>query len=286
MTRAELLRQGAAQLAAAGLSDSWLDAEVLLAHALGLPRLQMLIDTTREVADEQARAFEALIARRATGEPVAYITGSREFWSLEFKVTPATLIPRPDSETLIEAVLRAFPRQDQPLRVLDLGTGTGCLLLSVLHEYPASFGVGVDRSADAVQVAAENGERLGLGPRSAFLVSDWAAALAGSFDCILANPPYIGEAEVLSPEVADFEPGTALFAGPDGLDDYRRIIPDLGRLLSPGGRALLEIGHTQAAAVGHIAAGAGFSWRIHQDLAGRPRCIECWRAENFLGNGP
>lgn len=284
MTRAEVLRAGAARLADAGLLDPRLDAEVLLAHVLGLPRLQMLIDTTREVAHEQEQAFDALVTRRATGEPVAYITGSREFWSLEFQVTPATLIPRPDSETMIEAVLRAFP-EARALRVLDLGTGSGCLLLSVLHEFPDSFGVGVDRSAEAALVAAGNAQRLGLGERSAFVVSDWATALSGPFDCILSNPPYIGEDEVLSPEVADFEPRSALFAGDAGLDDYRRIIPELERLLAPGGKVFLEIGYTQAEAVGQIAAKAGFSSRIHHDLAGRPRCIECWQAENFLGNG-
>lgn len=284
MTRAEILRAGAARLADAGLLDPRLDAEVLLAHVLGQPRLGMLIDTTRAVTDEQAQAFHALIARRSTGEPVAYIIGMREFWSLEFQVTSATLIPRPDSETMIEAVLRAFPH-DRPLRVLDLGTGSGCLLLSVLHEFPRSFGIGVDRSVEAAQVAADNAVRLGLGDRSAFVVSDWAEALSGPFDCILSNPPYIGEEEVLSPEVADFEPKTALFAGAAGLDDYRRIIPDLGRLLAPGGRAFLEIGYTQAEPVGQIAAAAGFSSQIYQDLAGRPRCIECWQIENFLGNG-
>ena len=284
MTRAEILRAGAARLADAGLLDPRLDAEVLLAHVLGLPRLNMLIDTTREVGDAEAQAFEAHIARRATGEPVAYITGSREFWSLEFRVTPATLIPRPDSETMIEAVLRAFPR-NRPLRVLDLGTGSGCLLLSVLHEFPGSFGIGVDRSQEAALVAADNAARLGLQGRAAFVVSDWAQALSGTFDCILSNPPYIGVEEVLSPEVANFEPRTALFAGAAGLDDYRRIIPDLGRLLAPGGRAFLEIGYTQAEPVGQIAAGAGFLSQIHQDLAGHPRCIECWQAENFLGNG-
>lgn len=289
MTRAEVLRAGAAQLADAGLLDPRLDAEVLLAHVLGLPRLSMLIDTTREVAEAQTQQFQALVSRRATGEPVAYITGVREFWSLEFRVTPATLIPRPDSETMIEAVLRAFPQQvgpgNRPLRVLDLGTGSGCLLLSVLHECPDSFGVGVDRSYDAALVAADNAAQLGLADRSAFVVGDWAEALSGPFDCILSNPPYIGEEEVLSPEVADFEPRSALFAGAAGLDDYKRIIPDLGRLVAPGGRVFLEIGYTQAEPVGQIAAGAGFLSRVHHDLAGHPRCIECWQAENSLGNG-
>lgn len=283
--RAEILRAGAARLADAGLADPRLDAEVLLAHVLGLPRLSMLIDTTREVPGETARNFETLIARRATGEPVAYITGLREFWSLEFRVTPATLIPRPDSETLVEAVLRAFP-QGAPSRVLDLGTGSGCLLLSVLHEFPGSFGIGVDRSFEAARVAADNAARLGLADRSAIVVGDWMESLSGPFDCILANPPYIGEMEALSPEVAAFEPTTALFAGADGLNDYRRIIPDMGRILAPGGRVFLEIGYTQAEAVSQIAAGAGFLSLVHQDLAGHPRCIECWQSENFLGNGP
>lgn len=284
MTRAEVLRRAAGQLAAAGLQEPRLDAEVLLAHVLGLPRLTMLLDTSRDVSGEDVRAFEALVARRATGEPVAYITGVREFWSLEFRVTPATLIPRPDSETLVEAVLRAFAAQP-PARVLDLGTGSGCLLLSVLHEFSGSFGVGVDHSEAAARVAADNAVRLGLADRAAIVVGDWAGAVAGPFDCILSNPPYIGEGEALSPEVAAFEPKTALFAGPDGLDDYRRIIPELDRLLSPRGRAFFEIGYTQAEAVGRIAETNGFSVRIHRDLAGLPRCIECWKSEKSLGMG-
>ncbi|MCH8683722.1 peptide chain release factor N(5)-glutamine methyltransferase [Pedomonas mirosovicensis] len=285
MTRAEAMRRAAGQLAAAGLLDPRLDAEVLLAHVLGMPRLVMLIDTSREITDAEVRAFEALVARRETHEPVAYITGMREFWSLDFRVTPATLIPRPDSETLVEAALSAFP-QERPARVLDLGTGSGCLLLSVLHEFPGSFGVGVDRSEAAAMVAADNAARLGLQERAAFIVGDWAGALVGTFDCILANPPYIGEGEALSPEVAAFEPVTALFAGPDGLDDYRRIIPELARLLSPRGHAFFEIGYTQAEAVGRIAEACGLSVRVHNDLAGHPRCVECWRGENFLGKMP
>lgn len=290
MTRAEAIRRAAAVLEAAGRLEPRLDAEVLLAHVLGLPRLAMLIDTRREITPEQAALFEALVARRETGEPVAYITGLREFWSLDFRVTPATLIPRPDSETLVEAALSAFSRQSgpqgRPLRVLDLGTGSGCLLLSVLHELPNGFGVGVDRSGEAALVAADNAARLGLAARAAFVVGDWAEALAGPFDCILANPPYIGEEEVLSPEVRDFEPTTALFAGDEGLADYRRIIPDLARILAPGGRAFLEIGYTQGEAVRQIGADAGFMSRIHQDLAGHSRCVELWKAENFLGNAP
>lgn len=288
MTRAELLRLGAARLAAVGLAgraEARLDAEVLLAHALGLPRLTMLLDTSRPVGDSESRRFEELLARRETGEPVAYITGVREFWSLEFRVTPATLIPRPDSETLVEAALAAFGGAP-PRRVLDLGTGSGCLLLSVLHEFPASFGVGVDYSCAAALVAADNAARLALADRAAFVIGDWAEALSGPFDCILANPPYIGEDEALSPEVRDFEPSAALFAGSEGLDDYRRIIPDLRRILAPEGRAFLEIGHAQGEAVRQIAAEAGFSSRLHRDLAGHFRCVELWKAENFLGNRP
>lgn len=285
MTRAELLRHGAARLAASGIEEPRLDAEVLLAHVLGLPRLTMLLDTSREVADDARAHFDVLIERRATGEPVAYITGTREFWSLEFLVTPATLIPRPDSETIVEAAVRSWP-SDAVLRVLDLGTGTGCLLLSVLSEFPQGFGVGIDRSPDAAAVAAANSARLGLAERAAIVVSDWAEALAGPFDCILANPPYIAEHEILSHEVAGFEPLTALFAGADGLDDYRRIIPELQRLLAPQGRAFLEIGYTQADAVGQIAAANGFAALVHKDIAGRPRCIECYRPENFLGKIP
>lgn len=245
-----------------------LDAELLAAHLIGIDRTDLLLRHLDDTID--AAAFAALTERRMADEPVAYILGHREFWSLDFRVTPDVLIPRPDSETLVEAALAAAGPAP---RVLDLGTGSGCLLLAVLHERPRGWGVGVDRSAAAAEVAADNARRLGLADRAAFVVGDWTAPLAGAFDVILANPPYVGTGERLDREVAAYEPATALFAGADGLDDYRRIVPRLRGILAPGGSAHLEIGHAQADLVMAIAVAEGFSPALHRDLAGRPRCV-------------
>jgi release factor glutamine methyltransferase len=245
-----------------------LDAELLAAHLIGTERGELLLRRLDDDVDPVV--YEALVARRLVGEPVAYIVGHREFWSLDFCVTPDVLIPRPDSETLVEAALAAAgPRP----RVLDLGTGSGCLLLAVLHERPGAWGVGIDRSPAAAAVAKGNAERLGLAGRAAFIVGDWTAAIDGRFDLVLANPPYIGTSETLDRDVADFEPASALFAGADGLDDYRRIIPVLKELLAPGGSAHLEIGHAQSNLVREMAEAAGLVPELHRDLAGRPRCV-------------
>jgi release factor glutamine methyltransferase len=244
------------------------DAELLLAHMVGEDRLAMLAGADREVDFD---AFEPLIARREAGEPLAYITGHREFWSLDLLVSPAVLIPRPDSETLIDAALAAR-RDRRPATILDLGTGSGALLLAALSEWPNARGLGVDASAAALAVARSNAERLGFARRAAFLESDWGAAVRGRFDLIFCNPPYVESDADLSPEVMR-EPASALFAGPDGLDDYRRIIPQLPGLLAPGGVACIEIGHTQAAAVLALAGTAGMAGILRHDLAGRDRCL-------------
>lgn len=253
-----------------------LDAELLAAHLIGADRGELLL---RRLDDDiDATAYEALVARRLAGEPVAYIAGHREFWSLDFRVTPDVLIPRPDSETLVAAALAAAGPAP---RVLDLGTGSGCLLLAVLHERPAGWGIGIDRSLAAARVAKDNAARLGLATRTAFLVGDWAAAIDARFDLVLANPPYIGTTEALDLEVADFEPASALFAGGDGLDDYRRIVPVLADLLAPGGSAHLEIGHAQYDFVRAMAEDAGLVPELHRDLAGRPRCVSLRPARDF-----
>ena len=264
--------------AAAGLpGDSQrLDAELLAAHLIGIDRSELLL---RRLDDDiDATAYSALVERRVGGEPVAYIVGHREFWSLDFRVTPDVLIPRPDSETLVEAALAAAGPAP---RVLDLGTGSGCLLLAVLHERPQGWGVGVDRSAAAAAVAKGNADRLGLGGRAAFVVADWTAPIAGRFDLVLSNPPYVGTTEPLDREVADFEPASALFAGEDGLDDYRRIIPVLPEILTPEGSAYLEIGHAQSDLVMAMAVAHGMDPVLHRDLAGRPRCVSLRPARDF-----
>jgi release factor glutamine methyltransferase len=244
-----------------------LDAELLMAHALGLSREAMLLGPTDAPAPA---AFSALVARRETHEPVAYITGRRAFWTIELAVGPGVLIPRPDSETLIEAALAHFGRAG-PRRVLDLGTGSGALLLAALSEWPRATGLGVDTSAAALAIARRNAAALNLAGRAEFRKESWSAAEAGLFDLVLCNPPYVAVGEALPTEVHAFEPATALFAGDDGLDAYRAIAPLLR--LPNAGLACVEIGSTQAAAVSALFEASGFETAVRQDLAGRDRCV-------------
>ncbi len=248
-----------------------LDAELLLAAVTGLGRAQLLLGDVL-VSGEQQRAFAALLARRRAHEPLAYILGEREFWSLTLRVTPAVLIPRPDSETLIEAACAHFVDL-APGRVLDLGTGSGALLLAALSEWPDAVGVGVDRSAGALLVAGGNAARLGMADRVTLLLSDWAEKVDGRFDLILCNPPYIGDGTVLMPDVADFEPSGALFGGADGLDAYRLLLPQMAGLLAPDGVALFEFGVGQAEALLAMAADAGLRAALRADLSGRARAL-------------
>jgi release factor glutamine methyltransferase len=254
----------------AAVSDTpRLDAELLMAHALGVSRDDLLL---RHLDAPAPGAFVALVARRRAHEPVAYITGTRAFWTIELAVGPGALVPRADSETLIEAAVDHFADR-APATILDLGTGPGTLLLAALDQWPQAAGIGVDRSPQALAMARGNAARLGLAGRARFVEGDWAAGIDGRFDLVLANPPYVGTAEPLPREVRDHEPAAALYAGADGLDAYRAIVPDLPRLLAPGGAAVLEIGHTQAEAVGALVAAAGLGWRLRNDLAGRPRVV-------------
>ncbi|GGE04309.1 release factor glutamine methyltransferase [Polymorphobacter glacialis] len=254
-------------LRAAALRIDRFDAEVLLGYLLGVDRGALLLSGDRSI---DPQAYDLLVARREVGEPVAYITGRREFWSLDLVVTPDVLIPRPDTETLIEAALAVCAA---PATILDLGTGSGALLLAALSEWPAARGLGVDRSAAALAVAQGNAERLGFGGRADFLVGDWGQGIDRQFDLVLSNPPYVEYDAELSLDVRDHEPGEALFAGPDGLEDYRRLIPQLPGLLAPGGTAIIEIGWKQAAAVLALVADAGLAGEVRRDLAGRDRCV-------------
>lgn len=273
MTAREALRRGAERLAAAGIPNPRLEARLLLSHAARLTPEALLRDLDQPL---DAAPFDACLDRRAAREPLALILGRQEFWSLPFAVSPATLIPRADSEAVVEAALAALPDPAAPLRVLDLGTGTGCLLLAVLHERPAAWGVGVDLSPDAARLAARNAGALGLAHRTAFACADWDAPLRGRFDLVLSNPPYVQTAAIagLMPEVARHEPARALDGGTDGLAAYRRILGHLPALLAPGGVAVLELGEGQAGAVGALAAAAGLPRQgVRPDLAGIGRAL-------------
>jgi release factor glutamine methyltransferase len=267
-----VLRDGAARLREAGIDNPRLEARLLLAYARGTTTEAVLRDPHASV---DHAPYDALLDRRTAHEPLALITGRREFWSLDLAVSPTTLIPRADSETLIEAALAAIPDRARVRRILDLGTGTGCLLLAALREFPAAFGVGTDRSAAATSLARNNAAMLGMAHRAAFLCADWDAALVGSFDLILSNPPYIrtGDLPALMPEVARYEPASALDGGPDGLSAYRRILPALPRLLAGDGVAVLELGQGQEASVAALARAAGFTAATRADLAGIPRAL-------------
>ncbi len=240
-----------------------------MAHALGTTRDQLLL--TLLDARETPEIFPPLLARRLRGEPIAYITGTRGFWSIDLAVAPGVLIPRPDSETLIEAALDHFGPQG-PRNILDLGTGSGALLFAALTEWPHATGTGIDASPVALAQAQANAVRLGLAPRARIVAGGWHGT-GEAYDLILCNPPYIGTAEPLARDVIDHEPHTALFAGPDGLNDYRAIAPLLARQIAPGGMAAIEIGATQAAAVMALFAAQGLVGAVRRDLAGRDRCI-------------
>jgi release factor glutamine methyltransferase len=259
-----------------------LDAELLMAHALGVTRSELIL---RHMRDAAPGTFTALVERRRAHEPVAYITGHQEFWGLDLAVSPAVLIPRGDTETLIAAAVERLQGRP-PTRVIDLGTGSGALLLAALSRWPDAQGIGTDRSDAALAVARANAERLGLGVRARMITADWTqsrwACGLGRFDLVLANPPYVESGAALDVSVVAHEPHGALFAGAQGLDDYRVILPQLADLLAPGGVALIEIGWTQGPAVMQLARTAGLTAKIHADLAGRPRAVEIFAAANQI----
>ncbi|NVD44703.1 peptide chain release factor N(5)-glutamine methyltransferase [Qipengyuania atrilutea] len=262
----------AIRAAAEALAVEWgrLDAEVLMAHALGVSRSDMLL---RHMRDPVPDGFASLLERRLAHEPVAYILGHQEFYGRDFIVTPDVLIPRGDSETLIGAALELAP---DATRVLDPGTGSGALLLTYLAETGAS-GIGIDASAAALSVAQANAEKLGLGDKAQFHEAEWSregwADDLGKFDLILCNPPYVEDAAPLDRSVRDYEPASALFAGPEGLADYRVLMPQIAKLLAENGTAIFEIGSKQVDPVTRLAENCGYRVRLHRDLAGRPRAL-------------
>ena len=278
MTAAEALRAALPRLQAAGIETAARDARVLLAHAMGIAPDRLTLHLPDTLSDQSLATYEAAITARLAHQPVAQITGQRLFWGRSFKVTRDTLDPRPETEILVaEALSRPF------LKLLDLGTGTGCILLSCLADLPMASGIGSDLSAAALAVARENAENLGLTARAKLVQSDWFAAIPGRFDLIVSNPPYIAQDEMagLSPDVLDWEPHSALTPGGDGLAAYRALAQGAPARLMGGGRLLLEIGPTQAAAVSALLLAQGMTHiRILQDLDGRDRVVAAQKPQD------
>ena len=279
------MRDTAVALTAAGIDNARLEARLLLVEASGLTIEQLVARGTDDVPANVVEMARSLTARRVRREPMAYILGEREFWGLPFKVSPAVLVPRPDSETLIEAVLSLMPDRARAWRILDLGLGSGCLLLTLLREYPQARGVGLEASAEALAVAQENANALGVADRAQLIEGDWRRpgwaeallqALGGPFDLVVSNPPYIASAAVpkLMPEVSSFEPRLALDGGAEGFDAYQVIIAASPRLVTAGGFMAVEAGEGQASEITRIFAAAGLTPRPPwKDLGGIDRVV-------------
>lgn len=274
MTRAELLREARRRLTTARIDNAALDARVLLVHLLRIDAMDLVRAPEAGVDVEAVKTFEAMLARRISGEPVARILGVKEFFGLPFQLSPDTLVPRPETELVVEEALRRFPEDDRAFSILDLGTGSGCILLAILRQRIAAAGVGLDRSFRAVRTARSNAALLGLSEQCDFIVGDWSACLGVRFDLVVSNPPYIrtGDIPALPREVARHDPALALNGGPDGLAAYRIIFGALPELLDPSGVAIVEIGYDQAGPVIELAAGLGLTVAaILPDLAGHDR---------------
>ncbi len=247
-----------------------LDSELLMAEALHIDRDKLILSPPDRKVPER---FWAMIERRKSGEPIAYITGRRAFWNIELHVGPGVLIPRPDSEVLIASAIEHFDGTDGPTRILDLGSGPGTLLLAALDVWPKAKGIGVEVSRQALSYASANARRLGFEPRIQWKLGNWAEGIAERFDLILCNPPYVAEGAELGPGVREYEPDEALFAGAEGLDAYRALAPQLPRLLEDDGLAAVEIGYDQGDSVRELLARDGLQGRVMDDLAGRPRAL-------------
>jgi release factor glutamine methyltransferase len=275
-------RAAVRMLRQAGIETPELDARLLLCHAASLSHEDYVAGFEHALPPDAAARFGAFIERRLAGEPVSRILGIREFYGRPFRINASTLDPRPDTETLIEAALALVDgegRRETPLNILDLGTGSGCILITLLAELPQASGVGVDLSLPALSLAQANAHTLGVGDRATFFISDWLEAVGGTFDLVVANPPYLSGADMaaLATEVRDHDPRGALDGGPDGLSAYRRIVPHLRKVLRQGGITLFEIGPGQADAVLRLLAEAGPAVEDGQclwhDLGGRPRVV-------------
>jgi release factor glutamine methyltransferase len=271
-------RMLAAQLREVAIEGAELDARLLIGAVLNLDLTGLIGAAMRRLTDDEAARLGDFAHRRETGEPVARIVGTKEFWGLPLALAPATLVPRPDTETVVEATLDIFRyASEHPLRLADVGTGAGAILLALLSEWPRAWGIGTDVSEAALRTASGNASRLGLRPRAAFVACDYLAALSGRFDLIVSNPPYIptGDIEALAIEVRGYDPRRALDGGADGLNAYRAIAPQAARLLAPGGSLILEVGQGQSADVEVLLTKAGLSLpgEPRKDLAGIPRAV-------------
>ncbi|MDX2264926.1 MAG: peptide chain release factor N(5)-glutamine methyltransferase [Hyphomicrobiales bacterium] len=275
----EAVRGLTKRFAAAGLPTPALDARLIATHVLGVSRERLFLDAARTLETREADALQQAAMRRMAREPVSRITGVREFWGLPFKLAAATLDPRADSEAVVRAALNivdATAGRQACVNILDVGTGTGCLLLALLHEAPNAVGVGCDASADALATARGNAEALGLAGRASFVLSHWLGGVDGVFDLVVSNPPYVETAEIarLEPEVAAHDPHLALDGGADGLEAYAAIVPALAGRLKTGGWALFEVGSGQARAVAEIMANHGFAEiAVTRDLNGVERVV-------------
>lgn len=281
MIAGALVAEAAATLLGAGVEAARREAWLLLAHVLGDDANALALIPDCPVAPDRAAAFQILVGRRAAREPFAHITGRRGFWTLDLEVTADTLIPRPETECLIEAALAFAGSRAAPLEILDLGTGTGAILLALLSEWPNATGFGIDVSLSALAVARRNALRAGVGDRARFGRSSWWSHVTGIFDVVVANPPYIPSRDIaaLEPEVARFESGLALDGGPDGLAAYRAIAAGLDAHLSPGGAVFVEIGIGQQDEVARLFRAAGLAEiRVTPDLSGIPRIVAAARA--------
>ena len=280
-TRAQALAELRRNLNEAGFETAALDARLLLLTALGIPATTLVTHPDTPLTAEESETLASFARRRLAHEPVARIVGIREFWGLPFRLSPETLVPRPDTETVVETVLDLLPDRQAPLRIVDFGTGSGCILVALLHELPRATGLGVDLSPGALATARTNADENGVGGRCHFALSRWADAVSGPFDLIVSNPPYIasGVIPTLDEEVREHDPRLALDGGPDGLEPYRILLSEAGRLLAPGGLLAVEIGYDQAEELRSLAGSHGLEiLRIAHDLSGNPRCVAMRRS--------
>ncbi len=272
----QFVARTAKRLMDADIDTASLDARLLIQHGLGMSDQDMILQFDRQLSEEDQSDLEALISRRLSREPIAHIIGEREFWGLPFKVTQDTLVPRPDSETLIESVLNRISDKQGTLTLVDIGTGSGCLLLALLHELPNATGVGIDISAGALSVAHENASRLGLEDRCQFVCGDYASALDGRMDILISNPPYLaaGEFDGLAKDVAEYDPYNALVCGESGLESYRSIFASIQAWENKPELLALEIGYRQAVDLIGLSGGCGFPKpHVAKDLGGRDRVL-------------